>query len=300
MAKKKSAHLKPLSFAYAQKSFQGFLEGTGKSQNTIESYLSDLNTFKDFLETQFGKNGISLKQLTSQDVDRYQEYLKKHSYKTNTRRRKLLTVRRLFRYLKMRNRLSVNITTQLPAPYKVERVPRTLRYDEILEKILSLPKTQYLEKRNRILLWVLLETGCTVSEVAKIRFKDLNAKKSSLKLGVKSKRSVEVSKELSQAISELKKQQDKEYKRTSEWLFLGFNKYGPLSYTSISARGVEILMNVYSNRLGLDDLTPRLLRQTSVLHEFKSGKTKEEIKDKLGLKSDYSFRVYQPLLKESS
>ena len=47
--------------------------------------------------------------------------------------------------------------------------PLTLPIEELQKKIRSLRIDSVIRARNRTLLWVLVETGCLVSEVAKVK-----------------------------------------------------------------------------------------------------------------------------------
>ncbi len=286
-------HPPPLNFAYATRSFLGYLEGTSKAAHTIKNYEGDLVSFQRFLEKGLGSRPVALSQMTLKDLERYHAYLRAEGLKTNTRRRKILTVRRLLRYLTVRKKLTLDLGQRIPAPHKIERTPQTVPLLELLERIRQLPTRTLLETRNRALLWTLAETGCLVSEVAELRFEQWNPP-TSLSLSGKAPRTVPVSLELIQAIEQLKSQaQDK-----STWLFLGFNRYGSLG-GAITPRGIELLVRHYAKELGFPKLTPRTFRHSAVIHWFKQGLARADIQDRLGLKTDYAFRSYEPLLKSS-
>jgi site-specific recombinase XerD len=280
-----------VTFAYAFKSFAGHLEGTEKSLHTIKNYRSDLVTFQEFLEGGLGQSTVPLTKLSRADLEKYHDYLKAQGLKTNTRRRKLLTVRKLLKYLAKRKKISLDVGRKLPAPHKIERVPLTLPYEDLLGAIRGLTAENDIQARNRALLWTLLETGCLVSEVTRIRFSDWS--EGSLSLGGKSPRSVPISRALYDEVQRLRFRTSGS---TAPWLFLGHNKFGALG-SAISPRGVELLVKVYAQRLDLKDLTPRTFRHTAVLHWFRQGLSQDAIQKRLGLKTAYAFRVFQPLLK---
>lgn len=296
MTRKAPAHTQPLSFAYALKSFTGFLEGTGKSKLTIESYLRDLQTFRGFLENRFGAQDISLKRLQTSDLDSYQDYLKASGLKANTRRRKVLTVRRLFTYLTKRNRLSVNVSHNLPAPTKVERIPQTFDYHDLGVKIRALPESAALEIRNKALLWLLWESGAAVREVCPLEFSaiETHAAGFAIAMGLRDRRSVPISTELRALFQKLF-----DVSVSERWMFMGFNKAGPLG-GAITARGVELLVKAYGVKLEIPTLTPRGIRHSTVTHWLKRGDSEDDVQARLGLKSDYAFRVYRPLVRAAA
>jgi site-specific recombinase XerD len=202
-------------------------------------------------------------------------------------------VRRFFRYLNVRKQMSENIGHHLPTPYKLEKIPNTLDPVELLTAVRALPAESLLERRNRLLLWLLVETGVLVSEVAQLRFEDFE--KGSLNVRGKNPRTLKLSPAL---LDEL--EQVRGVAREGQmYVFLGFNRVGPVS-TRISDRGVELLVRAYQARLGARSLTPRLIRHSVAVSWLAQGVASEEVKRRLGLRSDYAFRAYAPILASRS
>jgi site-specific recombinase XerD len=295
--------LKSLDFSRALKSFMGYLEGTQKAAHTIKNYRLDLLAFHSFLENQASQSAQSTKKpircetLGEKELNAYHEFLQAQGFKTNTRRRKLLTAHRFVRYLSQRNQLLIEAPNKLPAPHKVERVPFTVSQKALIDAVRALPVTSVLERRNRALLWVLAETGCQVSEIIQLRFEHWirSGSHSQVTIPGKASRTLPVSTDLLSEIEELKASS---HGRTAA-VFLGFNKHGPLG-APISARGVELLVRFYSSRLNIPELTPRTFRHSAVIGWFEQGITQDEIQKRLGLRTAYAFRAYAPLLKSSS
>ena len=287
---------KPIDFAYAFRSFVGYLEGTEKSLHTIKNYKSDLKAFQEFLEKGLGSEPVTLSELTREDLEKYLGFLKAQGFRTNTRRRKLLTVRKLLGYLTQRNKLDLDVGKKLPAPGKVERVPFTGSTELLIKKISVLSKGTEIDARNRILLWTLAETGCQVSEVSRLRYEQCNALgpgQAYLSIVGKAARQVPISVELLAAVEELKST----YAKQNPWIFLGHNRAGALG-APISPRGVELLVKSYGVRLEIPEMTPRTFRHSIVLHWYRAGVSRDEIQKRLGLRTPYAFRVFEPLLKD--
>ena len=204
-----------------------------------------------------------------------------------------MTLRRFLSYLAGRKKLGQDLGKTLPTPYKVERIPVTVPAAELLTGVRALPSDTEMDLRNRVLLRTLLETGCLISEAAKIRWDDWRSGRGDqaiLEFTGKSPRKVTVSTELFEWVQELKKRR----KGDSSWVFQGFNKFGAVGQ-AISPRGIEILVKAQAARLGFPDLIPRTLRHSAILGWFKQGMSEQQIQDRLGLKSDYAFRGYAPL-----
>jgi site-specific recombinase XerD len=279
-----------VTFSYAMKSFTGYLRGTEKAEHTISSYQSDLRLFERFVHQKLSKKPVTISQLGLADLKRYAEYLRAQGFHDNTRRRRLLTVRRLFHYLKKRGRLELDLARRIPAPHKVEKVPRIVDAGALLAKVRELPSESPLERRNRVLLWVLLETGVLVSEAAILRDEHFDSEGGMVDVPGKQARRIPVSRELLHGVADLQKRN-----RGARYLFQGFNRHGPISGTAITPRGIEMLVKSFRPLLG--KVTPRMLRHSVVIHWAREGHDQEKIRGWLGLRTDYAFRAYAPLLR---
>lgn len=274
------------------KSFVGYLEGTGKAHHTIASYQLDLKDFIKFIDLK--NNARELLEITQKDLDRYHDYLKMNGQKTNTRRRKLMTLRKWSQYLSRRKKLTHDIAQSLPAPEKIERIPEVVPYETLLQQTKTMSADSPLKLRNKTLLFLLLETGCAVSEAADLHWSDWNSKQNEIAFRGRSARSFKVSKELAVLIEKLC-----ETKSPEKPLFLGFNRFGSLG-GAISTRGIELLVKSLRENSGHSKLTPRQLRHSTIAYWLQNGKTLEQVKTLLGLKTNYAFRVYAPWISAAS
>ncbi|MEN9724058.1 MAG: Tyrosine recombinase XerC, partial [Pseudomonadota bacterium] len=193
-----------VSFAEALKSFHGYLRGSKKAASTVASYQSDLRLFEEFVHQRLSrKRQVLVSDLQLADLKRYSEYLRSQGFHDNTRRRRLLTVRRLFTFLKRRGRLEIDLGRRIPAPHKVEKVPKVAHAGELIASVEALPRESLVQERNRVLLWFLLETGCLVSEAAKTRFDQWSTQPFRVQFTGKNERLVPISAELYRAAKSL-------------------------------------------------------------------------------------------------
>jgi site-specific recombinase XerD len=286
-----------IDFPYAIRSFMGYLKGTHKSLHTIKNYQLDISAFRNFINQEYKGSPIRLDQVSRDDIERYSDHLKGKGLKTNTRRRNLLTVTQFLNYLAKRKKLGPEMAQKIPAPHKIERIPFTVSATRLIEAIHALPSETLLDVRNKTLLWTLAESGCLVSEVTELRFDQCILSSDGrcfLVLGKKNVRKVPISRELFEAIQNLKGRG-----KESPWLFLGFNKVGSLG-APITPRGVEMLVKHYGPRLGFEQVTPRTFRHSIILKWFEEGVSQAEIQTRLGLKTTYAFRSYELLFKSNS
>jgi site-specific recombinase XerD len=286
---------KTLTFSEILRSFIGFLEANEKSRSTIVSYRGDLRTFEAFLEHGMGKRRVAVQELNPKDLDRYQDYLVAEGFKNNTQRRKLLVLRKLLKWLHRRNKLGSEIGVRLPTLKRIERIPFTVDTRELLSAIRKLPAASELDARNRALLWLLAESGCQVSEVKLLKFEQVRVrgKEAWIDFGGRNGRSVPVSRDWADWVREIKKIQKS---KDNPWIFMGYNRFGPLK-GPISSRGVELLVRGYAAKLGEKRLVPRTFRHSVVIHWARQGLDSPQIQKLLGLRSQYAFRLYEPMLR---
>lgn len=260
-------------------------------------------------KTRGAKQVLDLKSVSRKDLERFHEWLKADGQKANTRRRKLMTVRKLTHYLTTRKKLDLDIAKKLLAPEKIERVPTTIALGSYREKVETLPRESYLALRNGAVLAFLSDTGCSVSEGAKLRWSALQFEEGD-KVGRvsfygKSERACPLSsrtlawlKSLRAEALALAASTDLESIADSV-CFVGFNRHGPIRLgkksLGITPRGIEMLVKSLSETLGFAGVTPRTLRHSAVIDWFRNGIREDEIQRRLGLKTPYAFRIYQPI-----
>lgn len=279
----------PWSYPAAVRSFLGHLKGTLKAHHTIESYRQDLLSLEKYLRenrrtAQFPK----LNDLSLEEAEGFHGWLKKNHLRTNSRRRKIMTLRKFLTYLQKRKKISIDISKKIPVPYKLEKIPEYFLVSDLLAHIEKLSQDTDLQVRNKILLQTLTETGCLVSEVIVLQKEDFSARDGHYFVQIPGKRErvVEVTSGLYEKVQSISRPGS---------LFQGFNKFGVLS-ASLSARGVELLVKNFANISGLKNLTPRGFRHSIAIHWLKEGAPKKEVQKRLGLKSAYAFRVYDPVV----
>ena len=286
---------KKLTLSGGLKSFLGYLEGTQKSSNTIKNYKLDIQCFLDFVSNQYPGKNIEVNHISRLDIENFRKELQKQGLMNNTRRRKILTVTQFLVYLAKRKKVSQSLSRKVVAPHKVEKVPFTLSTEALIQVIQALPLSTFLEERNRLVLWVLAETGCLVSEVSALKFDQFQAsskKQCFVEFYGKFKRTVPISFQLYEAVGGFQKREGSH----ESWIFLGFNKHGNLGHP-ITDRGVELLVKAYAKKLGSLEMTPRILRHSAVIFWHRQGLQIPEIQARLGLKTTYAFRAYEPLFK---
>ena len=266
-------------FGKVLRGYLGFLVGTGKSSLTRRCYAGDLAVFQNFLQ----KKKLDFFHLAPRDFAVYDQFLKERGLKANTRRRKLLTARALYRYAVSRKKLGVSPAQFLQAPARVERLPWVPNEKDYQNLLLRLQGESPLAIRNRLIVRLMAETGISLAELCALEWQDFSSRAVSVR--GKRPRSLELSKSLSVDVER--------WRRTHKGksVFPGFNRHGMTSLR-MTHRGVEVMFRALARRCERPKLNPKSLRHYAVVAWFKEGVNEAEIRRRLGLSPQYSFFLY--------
>ena len=265
------------------KSYLGFLQGTGKAFLTVSSYRGDLEVFKNFLM----KYSLDFYEIKARDFAIYEQFLRNEGMRTNTRRRKLITAKALYRYAFTRKYITSSPAKFLKTPQRHERLPWIPKIEDV-EKILEfIPTTTEIGRRNRIIVQLLAETGMTVSEICALRWQDFEEKRVHI-LG-KRARILLLSSELCERLCAWQKE------CKTEHLFAGYNRHGSSSQ-KITSRGVEILFRHLAKKLHYAKLHPKTMRHFMICEAIRNNTPDKEICVKIGVRANYSLQEYKKRL----
>lgn len=142
------------------------------SQNTINSYVSDIKIFLSFLES---KN-ISLTNFTNEDVRLYFSHCYNNGKSPSTVWRITSTLRAYVKLLRYDDYRDDDPLEDLVKPKVVRKLPNVINEKQV-DKLLAAPDVStYVGCRDKAMLELLYATGLRVSELCNIRFDDLHLK----------------------------------------------------------------------------------------------------------------------------
>ena len=147
--------------------------------NTVNSYLSDITIFKEYLDS------LKINYLRI-DKDIIREYLKvlgNSNYKSSSINRILSSLKNYYEYLEYKHLIEYNPLKDLNRPKKEKRLPNFINnndYEEIIKK--SLERTDFIGRRNTLLLELLYSSGIRISEALNIKIKDINMGDKSIRI----------------------------------------------------------------------------------------------------------------------
>ena len=276
------------------KEFENYLKNARKySINTVNSYLSDINIFLEYLK----ESKINYKDVNCEVIRTYLKYLDEAKYKSSSINRLLSSLNDYYNYLVKMKYVKYNYFKDINRPRKEKKLPNFINYEEYMTLIKQIEKeeNEFLRTRNLLFLEILFDTGLRVSEAVNIKLSDINKSECSIRvLGKGKKERIVYFGEY--ALSYLNDYMtirvginslDKNY------LFLNKN------YTKLTRRGAEYLINsVTKQALLKQKVTPHTLRHSFATEMLNNGCDIRSVQELLGHKSLSTTGIYTHVTNE--
>lgn len=274
--------------------FENYLKSVRKySLNTINSYISDINIFLEYLHIQ----KLNYKDVNHEVIRSYLKYLDEKKYKNSSINRILSSLNDYYNYLTKCKVTKYNYFEDINRPRKEKRLPNFINYSEYMSLLATVEKeeNEFLKARNLLLLEILFDTGLRVSEAVNIEINNINKKEQSIKvLGKGNKERIvyygDYAKNYLEDYLNLRRNiniVDKEY------LFLNKN------YTRLTRRGVEYLISDISKKALLrQKISPHTLRHSFATEMLNNGCDIRSVQELLGHKSLSTTGIYTHVTNE--
>ena len=268
------------------------------SENTRESYLSDIAQFATFMwkdaSPAYPWNSVS-----DADARRFVAELTKDGARATTVRRKIASIRTFFRHLQRNNDILDNPFSFLRGPKNAKTVPRTLSASDI-DLFLSQPRKDFRAKtldrfaylRDTAIFEFLYSTGCRISEAISVTWGMIGWRDGRVIVTGKGRkdRLVLLGSKALDALSRLKSDMESRnpaFVSPSADVFLSDRR------EKISARFVERRMKRYLVEAGLpSDLSPHKLRHSFATHLLDAGADLRSVQEMLGHASLSTTQIY--------
>lgn len=276
------------------KDFENYLKNVRKySLNTINSYISDINIFLEYLHIQ----KLNYKDVNHEVIRSYLKYLDEKKYKNSSINRILSSLNDYYNYLTKCKVTKYNYFEDINRPRKEKRLPNFINYSEYMNLLATVEKeeNEFLKARNLLLLEILFDTGLRVGEAVNIEINNINKKEQSIKvLGKGNKERIvyygDYAKNYLEDYLNLRRNiniVDKEY------LFLNKN------YTRLTRRGVEYLIsNISKKALLRQKISPHTLRHSFATEMLNNGCDIRSVQELLGHKSLSTTGIYTHVTNE--
>lgn len=255
----------------------------GRGARTCEAYARDIEFFTKFLE----RDAVGADRA---DVKAFVLHLASElRYQPAAIRRKLVAIRRFFRYLIVEGRREDDPTIGVDAPKLPKRLPVVLDEDEVA-RLLRAPvpagRTDFQRLRDRAILEVLYASGIRRAEVASLNLHDVDLKRRIMRVIGKGNKQRTVL--INEAASEAMLAYLGHRPRTSDDAFF-VGRRG----VRLGVRAIWEIVKTYEKLSGISlRASPHVLRHSFATHLLENGADLMTIKELLGHESLATTQIY--------
>ena len=257
----------------------------GLSQNTVDSYTSDLTKLSNYLQNQ---------DLSKTNIDNFFIDMSEFHYSASTKKRIHSSIKNFLKYIN-ENEDYESIDISDIKIKSSNKLPEVLSISDIENMINFYNHENYLESRNRTVIDVLYSTGCRVSELCDINLSDIDLDEKYLKLKGKGskQRIVPIGSKLYENLIEYLNVRNTFLQNRGEPLFLSKSK-NKLDRTAV----FRIIKKTAKNISLHADVHPHTLRHSAATHMLEGGCDLRTVQEFLGHSSVSTTQIYTKVTKE--
>ncbi len=255
--------------------FIDYLNNVKKSStNTILAYTRDLKKLQGFLDN---ANVSNVSHISETLLNSYILHLEKKGFSPSSVARNIASIKAFMLYLLKNGHISSDPSERIKAPKVDAKPPRTLNLDQI-NQLLDMPDLSTKKGiRDKAMLEILYATGMKVSEIIGIKVSDINLKSRFISCGSRRERNIPFGKTCKKAIEAyLEIRQNAFNKNNLDYLFLNF------SGNKLTRQGFWKILKEYSDKMGLEDISPNVIRHSFATHMIDNGADLESLQEFLG------------------
>ncbi|MBR2031301.1 MAG: tyrosine recombinase XerD [Alistipes sp.] len=273
------------------KSFKQYIKlEKGLSNNTVEAYMRDFNSFAHFILHHYDVAPTKVEQYM---VERYLAYLYEEcNHAKTSQARELSGVKSFYNYLLINDKIEQSPTELITTPKQSRHLPDILSVEEIELIINSIPCNSIKGKRDRAMLELLYSCGLRVSELTALRLSDLFFGEGYIRvMGKGSKQRLvpigNVARERIMLYMDERKVKDSKNK---DILFLS-NRGDALTRNM-----VFIIIREAVKRVGIEkSVSPHTFRHSFATHLLEGGASIRQVQEMLGHESIETTEIYTHL-----
>lgn len=291
------------------------------SEHTIRNYAIDLNSLKNYLESDVLKilkpellpdkirynqpyeerfkgkdNTIPLSLIDRKTIRNFLAYLTAENCNKSTIVRRLSSLRTFFAFAQLQKLIAIDPTADLETPKVDKKIPHALSYEQVQTLFDQPDTTNYLGFRDRAIMELFYSSGLRISELVTLNRQDIDFKSLLIKLKGKGKkeRIVPITKNAAEWIKayleHIERHQEidgHQAQQDPDAIFL--NKLG----TRLTTRSIDRHFDRYLTASGLTGkVTPHTLRHTIATHWLENGMDPKTIQVILGHSSLSTTTIY--------
>jgi len=278
---------------YLKKYEQYLIEVKQASENTVASYLRDLNQFASYL----GEVNTAFPEIVRENICHYVDFLRDRGKSTATISRSLASLKSFFTYAVTQQWCQDNPVSNIHLEKTEKKLPQILTGKEV-ELLLEQPKCTDLKGfRDKAMLELLYATGIRVSELINLNVDDVNIPGSFIKCASANKIRIiplypAAIKALNDYVENIRPKMIADI--TEESLFVN------ISGERMSRQGFWKIIKYYQEKAQIEkDITPHTLRHSFAAHLLENGADLRSIQEMLGHSDISSTQVYAQLVKQN-
>lgn len=256
------------------------------SAHTITAYKTDLTSFQSYLQQQYETTLLKAEAI---HVRSWLAFLREQSISPRSVNRKLSTLKSFYNYVVKTNALNASPCVGINSLQTEQKLPESIEEEQLQQLIASLPKSNFPEHRDRLMLQLLYATGMRRAELVELLPSDVDSTTNEIKLIGKGKkvRFVPISPALQNEIESYKEKRTAEFEVCDQQLFVtdkGKKLYDKFIYSCITR-----LLSMATTKLRK---SPHALRHSFATHLLNNGADLLSIKELLGHASLQATQVY--------
>lgn len=280
-----------MTFSEYYASFRDYLcDVKRSSENTVSSYLTDLNAFFAYLSSRAISDALAV---TSETVNDYVADLKRKGKSASSVSRSFASVKCFYNYLLFDRKIEVNPATSVSIERVKKKDPQILSSQEV-DLLLAQPKcVDFKGYRDKAMLELLYATGIRVTELIDLDIDDVNFTTELIKCRSKNKeRYIPVYSSAIRAVRDYVQLVRPNLVNAENERALFVNMSGE----RMSRQGFWKLIKHYKELAQIDkDITPHTLRHSFAAHLVENGADLRSIQMMLGHADISSTQVYAHL-----
>lgn len=267
-----------------------------KSENTVESYMLDLDKFVAFLKHQ---DINELSSIDYQTIRLYLSELSNQAYAVSSTNRMVSTLRNFFIFLVKEGYIQDNPMTLIESAKNRKKLPQSLSFKQV-EAILEAPDTQTNNGiRDRAILELMYATGLRVSELTDLTISNIHLDLGFIQaIGKGNKeRLIPLGEE---AVFWLKKYLDEVY-----FIYKAKSKTSPTALfltqrgNQFTRQGIWKNLKKYVQLSGINkDISPHTLRHSFATHLLENGADLRMVQELLGHSDISTTQIYTHISKQ--
>lgn len=274
--------------------YELYLREQNLAENTLNSYIHDLEAFFSYLKENKIKNALNVKRIM---IDAYIERLQNLGRANSTISRTTAALRKFYNCMQMQEKIKENPVYGVEVPRVKRKIPEALTTREIV-KLLNQPKATDLKGiRDKAMLELLYATGIKVSELISLSVRDVDVKGGMLSCsGSKNERYIPIGKEAADALDN--------YIRKARIYMVKDAKVKNLfvncSGTPLTRQGFWKILRSYAQNAGIKtEINAQTLRNSFAVHLLQNGADINAVSEMLGHNDVVTTRVYNQVLKNN-